>query len=129
MDHADSANADLVIDALVMAFERRRRTSGSSITRIVEPSVYTSLAFGNRAAELDITRSFSSTGDCYDNAAVEAVWATSKRELAWIHGRQTWPTRDLLRSVVFDYVGSFYNPQRTRNDSATVPLRTTKRCQ
>jgi len=29
------------------------------------------------------------------------VWATLKRELAWIHRRQTWPTRDLLRSVIF----------------------------
>jgi hypothetical protein len=39
-------------------------------TRLVNHSdrgaVYTSLAFGNRAAELGIARSFGSTGDCYD---------------------------------------------------------------
>jgi len=108
-----SPDADLVIDALVMAFERRRPDE-----RIVHHSdrgaIYTSLAFGNRAAELGITRSFGSTGDCYDNAAVEAVWATLKRELAWIHGRRTWPTRDLLRSAIFDYIEGFYNPQRTQ---------------
>jgi transposase InsO family protein len=40
------------------------------------------------------------------------VWATLKRELAWIHGRRTWPTRDLLRSAIFDYVEAFYNPER-----------------
>ena len=92
-------------------------------------AVYTSLAFGNRAAELGIARSFGSTGDCYDNAAVEAVWATLKRELAWIHGRQTWPTRDLLRSAIFDYVEGFYNPQRTQNAWATVLLPSSKRRQ
>jgi len=37
-----------------------------------------------------------------------------KRELHWIYGRHTWPTRDLLRSVLFDYVEGFYNPQRTQ---------------
>jgi transposase InsO family protein len=46
------------------------------------------------------------------NSAVEAVWATLKRELAWIYGRRTWPTRSLLRSVIFDYVEGFYNPSR-----------------
>ena len=76
--------------------------------------IYTSLAFGKRATELGITRSFGSTGDCYDNSAVEAVWATLKRELHWIYGRKTWPTRDLLRSVLFDYIEGFYNSQRTQ---------------
>ena len=46
------------------------------------------------------------------NSAVEAVWSTLKRELAWIHGRRTWPTRNLLRSAIFDYVEGFYNPER-----------------
>ncbi len=110
---SSSPDADLVIDALMMAFERRRPDE-----KIVHHSdrgaIYTSLAFGNRAAQLGVTRSFGSTGDCYDNAAVEAVWATLKRDLAWIHGRKTWPRRDLLRSALFDYVEGFYNPQRTQ---------------
>jgi putative transposase len=82
------------------------------LPRPVEPAVYTSLAFGHRAAELGITRSFGSTGDCYDNAAVESLWATLKRDLNWIYGRKTWRSRDLLRSAVFDYIEGFYNPER-----------------
>lgn len=109
MDH--SPNSDLVIDALLMAFERRRPDR-----RVVHHSdrgaVYTSLAFSQRLADLELVQSFGSTGDCYDNAAVEAVWATLKRELAWIHGRRTWTTRNLLRSVIFDYIEGFYNPER-----------------
>lgn len=84
------------------------------LRRLLDPGIYTSLAFGKRASELGITRSFGSTGDCYDNSAVEAVWATLKRELQWIYGRKTWPTRDLLRSVLFDYIEGFYNSQRTQ---------------
>ena len=106
-----SPSSDLVIDALVMAFERRRPDQ-RVIHHADRGAAYTSLAFGQQLARLGIAASFGSTGDAYDNAAVEATWATLKRELAWIHGRQTWPTRDLLRSAIFDYVEGFYNPSR-----------------
>jgi hypothetical protein len=38
-------------------------------------------------------RSSGSTGDADDKAAVEAFWATLKRELTWIHERSSWATR------------------------------------
>jgi len=104
-------DADLVIDALLMGFQRRRPDE-KLIHHSDRGAAYTSLAFGNRAAELGITRSFGSTGDCYDNAAVESLWATLKRDLNWIYGRRTWTSRDLLRSVIFDYIEGFYNPER-----------------
>jgi putative transposase len=106
-----SPNSELVTDALVMAFERRRPDR-----RVVHHSdrgaAYTSLAFSQRVADLELDQSFGSTGDCYDNAVVEAFWATLKRELAWIHNTTTWATRAELRSAVFDYIESFYNPNR-----------------
>ena len=106
-----TVNADLVTDALVMAFNRRRPDR-----RVVHHSdrgaVYTSLAFSKRVAELELDQSFGSTGDCYDNAAVESFFATLKRELAWIHATKTWPTRAALRSALFDYIEGFYNPER-----------------
>ena len=108
---SNSPDADLVIDALLMGFQRRRPDQ-KLIHHSDRGAVYTSLAFGNRAAELGITRSFGSTGDCYDNAAVESLWATLKRDLNWIYGRRTWTSRDLLRSAVFDYIEGFYNPER-----------------
>ena len=108
---SSSPDADLVIDALLMGFERRR-PDAKTIHHSDRGSVYTSLAFGKRAAALDITRSFGSTGDCFDNAAVESLWATLKRDLNWIYGRRTWATRNLLRSAIFDYIEGFYNPER-----------------
>lgn len=108
---SNSPDADLVIDALLMGFQRRRPDE-KLIHHSDRGAVYTSLAFGSRAAELGVTRSFGSTGDCYDNAAVESLWATLKRDLNWIYGRRTWTSRDLLRSAVFDYIEGFYNPER-----------------
>jgi putative transposase len=106
-----SPNSELVTDALMMAFERRRPDR-----RVVHHSdrgaAYTSFAFSRRVAELELDQSFGSTGDCYDNAAVESFWATLKRELAWIHHTTTWTTRADLRSALFDYIEGFYNPTR-----------------
>jgi putative transposase len=104
-------NSELVTDALLMAFQRRRPDR-----RVVHHSdrgaAYTSLAFSQRIRGLELDQSFGSTGDCYDNAAVEAFWATLKRELAWIHNTTTWPNRAELRSALFDYIEGFYNPNR-----------------
>jgi transposase InsO family protein len=106
-----AVNADLVGDALVMAFQRRRPDQ-----RVVHHSdrgaVYTSLAFSARLAALELDQSFSAVGSCYDNAAVESFFATLKRELAWIHQRSTWATRASLRTALFDYIEGFYNPER-----------------
>lgn len=107
-------NATLVSDALLMAFQRRRPDQ-----RVVHHSdrgaAYTSLTFSQRVAELELDQSLGSTGDCYDNAAVEAFWSTLKRELAWIHGTTSWINRDALRAALFDYIETFYNPQRSQH--------------
>jgi hypothetical protein len=85
--HKASGNADLVIDALLMNFQRRQPDE-KLIHHSDRGKVYTSPAFGNRAAELGVTRSFGSTGNCYNNAAVEALWEMLRRELNWISGKQ-----------------------------------------
>jgi putative transposase len=106
-----TVNADLVSDALLMAFNRRRPDR-----RVVHHSdrgaAYTSLAFSQRVTDLELDQSFGSTGDCYDNAAVESFFATLKRELAWTHTTKHWATRAALRTALFDYIEGFYNPQR-----------------
>jgi hypothetical protein len=64
-----AVNADLVSDALLMAFERRRPDR-----RVVHHSergaAYTSLAFSKRIIDLDFDQSLGRTGDCYDKAMV-----------------------------------------------------------
>lgn len=103
--------ADLVIDALLMAF-RRRRPDRRLVHHSDRGAAYTSLALSERLLDLGLAQSFGSVGDCFDNAPVEAFFATLKRELAWIHAGRSWPTRDLLRSALFDFIEGFYNPTR-----------------
>jgi transposase InsO family protein len=64
-----AVNAELVADALLMAFKRRRPDQ-----RVVHHSdrgaVYTSLAFSTRLADLEFDQSFSAVGSCYDCESV-----------------------------------------------------------
>ena len=82
------------------------------LRRLLEPGVYTSLAFSQRVIDLELDQSFGGVGSCYDNAAVESFFPTLKREVAWIHDTKSWATRSLLRGAIFDYIETFYNPQR-----------------
>ena len=84
------------------------------LRRLLEPGQYTSLDFTNRLHELGLVPSYGSTGDCYDNAAMETFWATLKRELSWIHGPLLYMNRARLRSALFDYIEIFYNRERAQ---------------
>lgn len=108
---ATRQTSDLVVDALIAAVLRRNITS-ELIHHSDRGSQYTSLAFTNRLEDLDLVPSFGSTGDCYDNAKMEAFWATLKREITWTTGIETFETRRELRAAIFDYIEVFYNQQR-----------------
>ena len=53
--------------------------------------------------------SMSRTGDCYDNAAMEAFFATLTKECT---DRVRFQTRQEARSAFFEYLDCFYNPVR-----------------
>ena len=101
----------LVIDAMVMAASRRDQP-GPVIHHSDRGTQYTSMMFTDRLADLEITASFGSVGDCFDNAPMEGFWATMKKELRWIHGDTWFQTRAELRAVIFDYIEVFYNRER-----------------
>ena len=47
-----------------------------------------------------------------DNAAMESVWASGKREVRHLHGDWRHITRSELRTILFDYIETFYNRAR-----------------
>ena len=51
----------------------------------------------------------SRRGNCYDNATAESFWATLKTEC--FH-HQLPATRAQAKSMIFDYIETFYNPSR-----------------
>lgn len=111
---------ELVIGAVVMAVERRN-LDGKVVHHSDRGCQYTSFGFTQRLSDLGLVQSFGSTGDCYDNAAMESFWATLKRELLHIYGIATWPTRAALKTAIFDYIEVFYNRQRNQERLGHLP--------
>jgi putative transposase len=105
---ADHLRSELVIDALNMALWRRNPAPGL-IHHSDRGSQYTSISFAQRLEEADILPSMGSVADPYDNALAESFVATLKRELL---DRRPWPTREEVRTAIFEFVEVFYNRQR-----------------
>jgi putative transposase len=79
------------------------------LRRPVESAQYTSLAFGRRLQQAGLVASMGTVGDALDNAVAESFFATLECELL---DRHAWPTRQGLRTAVFDFIEVFYNRQR-----------------
>ena len=72
-------------------------------------SEFTSDRYHALLHEAGIEVSMSRTGDCYDNAAMEAFFATLTKECT---DRVRFQTRQEARSAIFEYLECFYNPVR-----------------
>ena len=104
----DDLRSELVLDAPGMAVTRRRPKAGV-IHHSDCGSQYTSLAFGKALEEAGVLRSIGRRGDAFDNAVVEAFFATLECELL---DRRTFRRRDQARLDVFEFIEGFYNPRR-----------------
>ena len=102
------ASRHLVIDALRMAIERRRPQNGV-VHHSDRGSQYGSFDFQKELELAGVTCSMSSTGNCYDNAAMESFFSSLKVEC--IQGR-SYRTREQARSDLFDWIESWYNRKR-----------------
>ena len=87
---ADHLRAELVIDALRLAVQRRQPAAGL-IHHTDHGCQYTSVAFGQQLHAAGIVPSTGSVGDCFDNAVIESFFASLKIELL---DRQIWPTQE-----------------------------------
>jgi putative transposase len=103
---------DLVIDALRMAWFRRRPAPGL-IHHSDRGSQYCSHDFQKQLAEYGMLASMSRKGNCWDNAPSESFFNSLKNER--VHGAR-YETRDAARADVFEYIEVFYN--RTRRHSS-----------
>jgi transposase InsO family protein len=104
----DHLRAELCLDALAMAIERRRPPAGlpHHSDRGVQ---YASDAYRSFLADHGLVASMSRTGNCYDNALMESFFGTLKTEL--VH-HETYATREHARRSIFEYIEVFYNRQR-----------------
>lgn len=109
---SEHQDAELVVDALVMALGRCDLDEDGLVHHSDRGSQYTSGDFCSMANLEGLQVSFGSTGDCYDNAAMESCWAALKREIASIRGSIWFPTRNEARLYLFEFIEVFYNRQR-----------------
>jgi putative transposase len=105
---ATHLRTELVVDALHMALWRRKPAAGL-IHHSDQGVQYTSLSFDKRLEEAGIVPSMGRVGSAYDNALAESFIATLKSELLY---RPSWPTRESVRTAIFEYLEGFYNRYR-----------------
>ena len=105
---ANNLKTELVLDAVNMAIYTRRPSPGL-IHHSDRGSQYTSVEFGSRLREAGLLPLMGSVADAYDNSMAESFVSTLKREL--IH-RHSWPTRQIARTAIFEYIEGFYNTRR-----------------
>ena len=96
----------LTLNALGRALKRRCPDAGL-LHHSDRGSTYASEDYQEVLEAHGITCSMSRTGDCYDNAVMEAFFSTLKTELADRFERCGEATRQL-----FDYIEVFYNQRR-----------------
>lgn len=113
---ADNLRAELVVDALEMAVWRRKPGAGL-IHHSDRGTQYTALSFGKRLEEAGIVPSWGRAESALDNAISESFVATLKAEL--VHSCR-FPTREAVRSAVFEYLEAFYNRRRLHSSLGYV---------
>ena len=99
---------DLAERALTMALTHRKPTAGL-LHHSDRGSPYAARCYQRRLSEHGITTSMSRTGNCWDNACVESVFGTLKRELVY---HRHYATRDEATQDIFEYIEGFYNRKR-----------------
>lgn len=110
-DTAARQDAALVVSALTMALARTGHPA-NVIHHADKGTQYTSLDFAFAAGNADMQLSFGSTGDAYDNAAMETFWARLKVEITWIRGSIWFANRAAAHAYLFEFIEIFYNRQR-----------------
>jgi putative transposase len=100
--------ADIVTDALAMAWFRRKPAPGV-LFHSDRGSQYASHAMRDKLAEYGMTASMSRKGNCWDNAPTESFFNSLKNER--VHGAR-YDTRQEARDDLFDYIAVFYNRRR-----------------
>ncbi len=100
--------ADIVTDALAMAWFRRKPAPGL-IHHSDRGSQYASQAFQAKLVDYGMVCSMSRKGNCWDNAPSESFFNSLKNER--VHG-QRYATHEQAKDDLFDYIEIFYNRSR-----------------
>src|SRR5262249_27346193 len=101
---ADHLRTELGTAALQMALTTRDPAPG-----LIDPTAggihYVGLVYGELLRAHQVRQSVVKPGTCWDSSVAESFFATLKTELIY---RQTWPSRRLAKSAVFEFIAGWY---------------------
>lgn len=100
--------ADIVTDALAMAWFRRKPEAGV-IFHSDRGSQYASHAMRDKLTEYGMTASMSRKANCWDNAPTESFFNSLKNERVY---STRYATRAAAEADLFQYIAVFYNRRR-----------------
>ena len=100
--------ADIVTDALTMAWFRRKPAAGL-IHHSDRGSQYASHVFQAKLLAYGMVCSMSRKGNCWDNAPTESWFNSFKNER--VHGLR-YATKEEMMAMSFEYIEVFYNRKR-----------------
>jgi transposase InsO family protein len=104
----DRLSKRLVVDALLSALHKRCPQPGL-IFHSDRGSQYASSAVKKILKAWHVNQSMSDKGNCFDNAMMESLFSSLKKELVHL---MTFHSKDQARRAVFEYIEIFYNRQR-----------------
>jgi putative transposase len=105
---SERITANLVCDALQMAYWRRRPGAGL-LLHSDRGSQYASDAYRKLIKQFRMTQSMSRKGNCWDNAPMESFFKTLKVEHTH---RVKYTSRSQARLDIVDWIEGFYNAKR-----------------
>ncbi|WP_321873401.1 IS3 family transposase [Burkholderia ubonensis] len=108
--------ADLVTDALTMAWFRRRPVPGA-LCHSDRGSQYASHEFQRKLAAYGMRCSMSRKGNCWDNAPTESFFNSLKNER--VHATR-YRTHQDAKADLFEYIEVFYNRSRRHSSLGFV---------
>lgn len=103
-----SLETQLVLQAMDMAM-RKVGPDAEIIFHSDRGSQYASDAYRKFLRNKNVKPSMSRRGNCYDNAYVESWFSSLKKE--WVY-RHKYSTAGELRTLVFEYIETWYNKKR-----------------
>ncbi|MDO5559801.1 MAG: IS3 family transposase [Oscillospiraceae bacterium] len=110
LEMRDNMKKELCIDTVKCLYKQCRLAQGV-ILHSDRGSQYTSDVFRSELRKHGITQSLSGTGHCFDNARMESIFATLKKEK--LYRIPTYKmTREEVKTVIFRYIFSYYNTIR-----------------
>jgi transposase InsO family protein len=112
----DTLHADLCVEALEMALANRRPRR-PVLHHSDRGSMDAARPYQDKLTEFTLECSMSGVGNCWDNAVVESLWASLKKELVF---QRKFATKQQAKDAIFEWIVVWYNRKRRHSSLGSV---------